>query len=177
MKADAFVLYLARADCPTERELTADIGRRLALPVVQVPVHPRSSVDALLATVDDRLERPDRERIVAIVVNAFIGLSTAEYQGGSRWPRSPADLIAQLDFQAARDPSAGCLLGLQLVWALWARTRVEVPMLVATGDFTIGPDARLALAEAFGDGLACVLEDWRGRWRQFSSRTAWRATA
>ena len=177
MNADATVLYLARDNCPAENELATDIGRRLALPVSRLVVPPGRSVDSLLSDIDRRLAKPDRERITVIVVNAFLGLSSAEYRSGSKWPHRPDDLSAQLDLHAGHEKSSECLLSLRLVWALWARGRTEVPVLVATASFSITPETRLALAEAFGDGLACVLEDWRGRWREFSLRSIWKATA
>lgn len=175
--ADLCGLYLARGDSGAESQVAGSISRRLALPIQRVDLAPSEAAVSILSEVRKRVEAQRDERVVVLVVNAFLGLPTSEYPRGATWPAEMAALPSHLDFRPGRLPGPRCLLSLQIVWRIWAEKQLRIPILVTTGDLRVGPAARLALAEALGDGLACVLEDWRGRWRCYSGGLEWRASA
>jgi len=170
-------IYLARADSATETANAANIALRLALPVFSIPVLTGTSFEDLLEQIQAYTRTGHGSRPAALVVNAFLGQPAILSRTGSPWVPHNSDLPDLLDLHAGRNPGPRCLLSLQLVWTLWTEGRLDLPVFVTTAEVGVGPEARLALAEAFGDGLACVLEDWRGRWRGHGLHTLRRASA
>lgn len=170
-------LYLARAESAAEAENAASIGRRLTIPVLPLPIARGLSLNAVISAVEACFRSPEGTRVKALVVNAFLGVPTTAYRDGATWPLNRAELRDYIDLHARHRPGSRCLLSLQVVWTLWQEGHIGVPVLVTTGEVHVGPEARLAIADAFGDGLTCVVEDWRGRWRGYGQVAESRVSA